>query len=106
MSAGGSPLSCSSDVCRGETVNSWRSGAGTWQIQAALGSLYETAGEQAQEHTAFGEAARIIQELAQGITGETRRSRFLAAPKVHPALQHARRLATSLPDDDIEPSGR
>jgi len=70
-----------------------------WQIQAALGSVYETAGEQAQAHTAFGEAARIIQELAQGIKDETLRSRFLAGPQIHPVLQHAQRLATSIPDD-------
>jgi predicted ATPase/DNA-binding SARP family transcriptional activator len=76
-----------------------------WQIQAALGSVYETAGEQAQAHTAFGEAARIIQELAQGITDETLRSRFLAGPQIHPVLQYAQRLATSIPDDHTEPSG-
>jgi tetratricopeptide (TPR) repeat protein len=74
-----------------------------WQIQAALGSVYETAGEQAQAHTAFGEAARIIQELAQGITDETLRSRFLAGPQIHPVLQYAQRLATSIPDDHTEP---
>src|SRR5258708_15714802 len=61
------------------------------QIQAALGSVYETAGEQAQAHTAFGEAARIIHELAQGIKDETLRSRLLAGPQMYPVLQHAQR---------------
>src|SRR5205814_10360378 len=32
-----------------------------WQIHAALGNLYEAAGEPAQAQTAFAEAARIIQ---------------------------------------------
>src|SRR5207253_11455321 len=68
-----------------------------WQIQAALGSVYETAGEQGQARTAFREAARIIQELAQGIKDETLRSRFLAGPQIHPVVQHAQRLATSIP---------
>ena len=31
-----------------------------WQIQAALGSLYQAGGEQGQAHTAFGEAERIL----------------------------------------------
>src|SRR6266566_7632731 len=74
-----------------------------WQVQAALGSVYETAGEQAQAHTAFREAARIIQELAQGIKDETLRVRFLTGPQIHPVLQHAQRLATSIPDDHTEP---
>src|SRR6266699_2096825 len=76
-----------------------------WQIQAALGSVYETAGEQAQAQTAFGEAVRIIQELAVGITDETLRVRFLGGPQIHPVLQHAQRLATSIPDDNTKPGG-
>jgi tetratricopeptide (TPR) repeat protein len=60
-----------------------------WQIQAALGALYEAGGEPAQAHTAFAEASRIIQELAEGITDEARRARFLAGPQIHPVLQHA-----------------
>ncbi len=76
-----------------------------WQIQAALGSVYETAGEQGQARTAFGEAATIIEGLAEGIKDEMLRSRFLAGPQIHPVLQHAQRLATSLPDDHTEPSG-
>ncbi len=57
-----------------------------WQIQAALGSLYEAGGEPAQAHTAFAEAARIIQELAEGIKDEARRARFLAGPHSSPSL--------------------
>jgi tetratricopeptide (TPR) repeat protein len=76
-----------------------------WQIQAALGSVFEIAGEQGQARTAFGEAARIIQGLAEGIKDETLRSRFLVGPQIHPVLQYAQRLATSLPDDHTEPSG-
>jgi Flp pilus assembly protein TadD len=58
-----------------------------WQIQAALGKVYEAGGELAQAHTAWAEAARIIQGLAQDITDETRRARFLAGPQIHPVLQ-------------------
>ena len=76
-----------------------------WQIQAALGSVYEAAGEQEQAHSAFEEAARIIQELAEGIKDETLRARFLAGPQIYPVLQHAQSLATSIPDDHTEPSG-
>src|SRR2546423_3197371 len=61
-----------------------------WQIQAALGTLYEAGGEPVQAHTAWASAARIIQELAQGIKDEALRARFLAGPQIHPVLQHAR----------------
>jgi Flp pilus assembly protein TadD len=61
-----------------------------WQIQAALGALYEAGGEPAQARTAWTSAARIIQELAQGIKDEALRARFLAGPQIHPVLQHAR----------------
>ena len=61
-----------------------------WQILAALGNLYETRREQEQAHTAFAEAASIIQELAQGIEDETLRSRFLASPHIHQVVQQAR----------------
>jgi tetratricopeptide (TPR) repeat protein len=74
-----------------------------WQIQAELGSVYETRGEQGQAHSAFGEAARIIQELAQGIKDETLHSRFLAGPQIHPVLQYAQRLAPSILDDPTSP---
>jgi tetratricopeptide (TPR) repeat protein len=68
-----------------------------WQIQAALGSLYEAGGEQGQAHTAFGEATRIIQELAQGIRDEALRSRYLAGPQIHQVLQHAQCEASPAP---------
>jgi Flp pilus assembly protein TadD len=61
-----------------------------WQIQAALGALYEAGGEPAQARTAYGEAATIIGGLAEGIKEETLRARFLAGPQIHPVLQHAR----------------
>ena len=59
-----------------------------WQIQAALGTLYETASDSAQARTAFREAARIIQGLAEGIQDETLRARFLAGPQIQPVMQH------------------
>jgi Flp pilus assembly protein TadD len=60
-----------------------------WQIQAALGALYEAGGEPAQAHTAFAQAAMIIGGLAERIKDETLRARFLAGPQIHPVLQHA-----------------
>jgi tetratricopeptide (TPR) repeat protein len=74
-----------------------------WQIQAALGSVYETAGEQAQARSAFGEAARIIQGLAEGIKDETLRARFLAGPQIQPVVQHAQSEASPVPQDQAEP---
>jgi len=53
-----------------------------------LGTLYEAAGEPAQARTAYGEAATIIQGLAEGIKDEALRARFLAGPQIHPVLQH------------------
>lgn len=75
-----------------------------WQIQAALGSLYEARGEQGQAHTAWVSAARIIQDLAQGIQDETLRSRFLAGPQIQPVLQHAQSEVSPVPNDHTEPS--
>jgi len=65
-----------------------------WQIQAALGTLYEAGGEPAQARTAFAEAARIIGGLAEGIKDEARRARFLAGPQILPVLQHVQSEAS------------
>ena len=73
-----------------------------WQIQATLGNVYEAVAEQLHARTAFEEAARIIQELAERIQDETLRSRFLAGPQIHPILQHAQRLAISIPDNETK----
>jgi DNA-binding SARP family transcriptional activator len=75
-----------------------------WQIQAALGRVYEAAGDAVQARTAFGEAATIIGGLAEGITDETRRARFLAGPPIQQVLQQAHRLATQVPHDQAKPS--
>jgi len=58
-----------------------------WQIQAALGALYEATGQREQARTAFGEAATIIQGLAEGIGDETLRARFLAGPQIQQVVQ-------------------
>ncbi len=71
-----------------------------WQIQAALGSLYEVGGEQAQAHTAFGEAATIIQGLAEGIKDKALRTRFLAASQIQQVVQQARSIANQVPQDN------
>ncbi len=70
-----------------------------WQIQAALGTLYEAGGEPVQAHTAFAQAATIIQGLAEGIGDETLRARFLAGPQIHPVLQHVQRETSQGPQD-------
>jgi tetratricopeptide (TPR) repeat protein len=77
-----------------------------WPIQATLGTLYEAGGEPAQAHTAWAEAARIIQGLAEGITDEALRTRFLAGPQIHPVLQHVQGEASPVLKDQAEPSGR
>jgi tetratricopeptide (TPR) repeat protein len=77
-----------------------------WQIQAALGTLYEAGGQPAQARTAYGEAATIIQGLAEGIKDETLRARFLAGPQIHPVLQHVQGEASPVSKDQAEPSGR
>ncbi|HEX6552875.1 MAG TPA: AAA family ATPase [Ktedonobacteraceae bacterium] len=59
-----------------------------WQIQAMLAREYEAAGEPAQGHSAWASAARIIQELAEGIKDEMLRMRFLAGPQIQQILQH------------------
>src|SRR5205823_2314015 len=63
-----------------------------WQIQAALGR-------------AFGEAATIIQGLAEGIKDEALRSRFLAGLPIQQVLQQAHRLANQVPQDQAEQGG-
>ena len=77
-----------------------------WQIQAALGALYEAGGEPEQAHTAFAQAATIIGGLAGGITDETLRARFLAGPQIHPVLQHVQSEASPVSPDQAEPNGR
>ena len=76
-----------------------------WQIQSALGRIYEAGGEYAQALKAFEEAATIIQELAEGIKDEALRSRFLAGPQIHPVLQRAQRLANQVPQGQAERGG-
>jgi len=72
-----------------------------WQIQTALGALYDTSHEPAQARTAFGEAARIIQELAEGIRDEALRSRFLAGPQIQQVVQQAQSETSQIPRDQV-----
>ena len=60
-----------------------------WQIQAALGALYEAAGLPTQARISWTSAVRIIQGLAQGIKDETLRTRFLAGSQIQQVRQHA-----------------
>ena len=73
-----------------------------WQIQAALGSLYEAGGAPEQARTAFAEAATIIQGLAQGIGDEALRMHFLAAPQIHQVMQQAHSTINQLPKDHAQ----
>jgi tetratricopeptide (TPR) repeat protein len=77
-----------------------------WQIQVALGRVYETAGEPAQACLAWPKASTIILGLADGIKDETLRARFLAGPQIQPVLQHAQREASPLPQDRAEQQER
>ena len=72
-----------------------------WQIQAALGTLYETGGQPAQAHTAFSKAATIIQGLTERIADEALRAHFLAAPKIQQVLQRARGEAFQVPKGHV-----
>jgi DNA-binding SARP family transcriptional activator/tetratricopeptide (TPR) repeat protein len=58
-----------------------------WQIQALLGGAYDAVGEPVQAQTAYGKAAMIILDLAEGIKNEARRSNFLAGPHILRVLQ-------------------
>jgi hypothetical protein len=64
-----------------------------WQIKAALGTLYQSSPLPDTARTAFGEAARIIQRLAQGIKDERLRTRFLAGPPIQMVLKSRDRLS-------------
>lgn len=72
-----------------------------WQIQEALGTLYEAGGQPAQARTAFREAATIIQRLAEGIGDEALRTHFLAAPQIQQVMQQARGEAFQAPKDHV-----
>ena len=60
-----------------------------WQIQANLGEIYSTSGQQAQANAAFREAVDLLQSLAQGIEDEAQRALFLREPFIQQILQHA-----------------
>ncbi|TMC89462.1 MAG: hypothetical protein E6J10_01125, partial [Chloroflexi bacterium] len=77
-----------------------------WQIQAVLGTLYEVGGEPAQAHSAWVKASRIIGGLAEGITDEALRARFLAGPQIYPVLQHVQNEVSPVSKDQPEQSGR
>ncbi|MFL5659874.1 MAG: hypothetical protein ACJ8BW_00815 [Ktedonobacteraceae bacterium] len=77
-----------------------------WQIQARLAGLYEAAGEPAQARLAWAKAATIIQGLAQGITDETLRARFLAGPQIKRVLQHAQGEASPVLHDQAQQQER
>lgn len=58
-----------------------------WHVQAALGDLYESQGEQMPAGHAFAQAATVVQELAGQIEDEALQTSFLAAPQVRRVLE-------------------
>jgi len=61
-----------------------------WHVQAALGDLYQSRGEQMPADQAFAQAATIVQGLAGKIEDEALRTSFLAAPQVRHVLEPRR----------------
>ena len=53
-----------------------------WQIQTRLARVYEAVGEPAQARLAWAKASTIIQGLAESITDEALRARFLTGPQI------------------------
>ncbi len=53
-----------------------------WQIKAALAALYQSSGNRAQALLSFDQARQLGQTLAQQITDENLRSRFLDAVRI------------------------
>ncbi len=61
-----------------------------WHVQAALGDLYQSRGEQMPADQAFAQAATIVQGLAGKIEDEALRTSFLAVPQVRHVLEPRR----------------
>ncbi|GHO92748.1 transcriptional activator [Reticulibacter mediterranei] len=68
-----------------------------WQILARLARVYQARGDQKQARLAIGEAAKIIEGLAEGIKDETLRARYLAGFQIYPVLQQSQLNACLLP---------
>jgi DNA-binding SARP family transcriptional activator len=66
-----------------------------WQIQAALGDLDQSLGEQVLADQAYAQAVSVVQELAQKIEDEALRTSFLTAPQVRHVLEQAARWTHS-----------
>lgn len=61
-----------------------------WQIQSRLAKAYEAQGKTTQSRLAWAKATTIIQRLADDITDEALRARFLTGPQIQPVLQQFR----------------
>lgn len=60
-----------------------------WQIQAALGEVYEARGDYEHAHDASTHAASIVRELADRIGDEALRTSFLAVPQAQRVLSRS-----------------
>jgi hypothetical protein len=58
-----------------------------WQIEAALAEIYLTCGEHARARQSFARASGIVEALADGLTDDSLRTTFLAAPPVRRVLE-------------------
>jgi tetratricopeptide (TPR) repeat protein len=61
-----------------------------WQIEAALGELYQALGDERQGQQAFARAAKIVQGLANALQDESLQKRFLSATRVRRVLEAQR----------------
>lgn len=58
-----------------------------WHVQAALGDLYQSRGEQTPANQAFAQAATVVQELVGKTEDEALRTSFLTASQVQRVLE-------------------
>jgi predicted ATPase len=61
-----------------------------WQIEAALGELYQARGDECQAHEAFARAAKVVQALANALQDEHVQKMFLSATRVRRVLEAQR----------------
>ena len=58
-----------------------------WLIWKTLGDLYLKQTEQEQAHHTYGEAARLVSQLAATLRAEKRRKKYLSSPLVEQGLR-------------------
>ena len=61
----------------------------SWSIEAALGDLYLARDNAEQAHSAYKQAAAIVQQLIEALGNEVQRTTFLSSPIVQRVLKQA-----------------